>query len=44
MIIEEMKAQGLPEGDPAEMEPLAYALNDTITDGWIRNLHILYAV
>ena len=44
MIIDEMKAQGLPEGDPAEMEPLAYALNDTITDGWIRNLHILYAV
>ena len=40
----ELRAQGLTDLQNAEMEQQAYALNDTITDHNIRNLHILHGV
>lgn len=43
-IAAELRAQGLIELQSTEMEQQAYALNDTITDPNIRNLHILQGV
>lgn len=43
-ITKTLGSQGLVEGPTAELERLSYALNDTITDHTIRNLHILYGV
>jgi len=40
----ELTAQGLSKGATAELEPLAYAVNDRIRDGKVRNLHILATV
>jgi len=40
----ELTAQGLNSGETAELEPLAYAVNDRIRDGEVRNLHILATV
>lgn len=39
-----LRSQGLTELQGSEMEPIAYALNDTVTDPNIRNLHVLYGV
>lgn len=41
-VAEEVRAQGLTASSGSEMEPLAYALNDTVTDPVLRNHHILY--
>ncbi len=41
---DELCAQNLTTLHSNEMEPLAYALNDTIADHNIRNLHILHGV
>lgn len=43
-IADELQAQGLTDLQSTEMEQQAYALNDTITDPNIRNLHILQGV
>ncbi len=43
-IADELKIQGLAEPNGAEMELLAYAVNEKITDHSIRTLHILYGV
>ena len=43
-IISELKAQGISSCEACEVESHAYTVNDRITDGNIRNLHVLYAV
>ena len=43
-ISEELLRQGLSERSDAELEALAYAVNDRISDESVRNLHLLYAV
>ncbi len=43
-ICEELRAQELSSAPGAELERQAYAVNDRIADGNIRNLHILYAI
>ena len=43
-IAEELQTQGLTDLQNAELEQQAYAVNDTVTDHTIRNLHILYGV
>ena len=43
-VINELKAQGLTDIDLCDIEKHAYAVNNRISDGEIRNLHILYAV
>ena len=43
-ITGELLAQGLIKEGGKDPEALAYEVNNTIEDGWIRNLHILYAV
>lgn len=43
-VAEEVRFQGLTDAPGAEMERLAYALNDTVADPSIRNRHILYGV
>ncbi|MEE1198015.1 MAG: DUF4037 domain-containing protein [Acutalibacteraceae bacterium] len=43
-IAAELDAQGIARKTTTEMEQLAYAVNDKITDNEIRNLNILYGV
>jgi hypothetical protein len=43
-IIEELCCQALSEQNGTAIEAYAYAVNNKINDGEIRNLHILYAV
>lgn len=43
-IADELRSQGLTDLQNAELEQQAYALNDTIQDHNIRNLHILQGV
>lgn len=43
-ISDELIKQGFVRAKSEEMESLAYAVNDTIGDSAIRNLHILYGV
>lgn len=43
-IAEELRAQGLTTLQNAELEQQAYAVNNSIADHNVRNLHILYAV
>lgn len=43
-VISELKAQGLSSCEACEAEAHAYSVNDRISDGNIRNLHVLYAV
>ena len=44
LIAGELFSQGMIKDPEKELEAIAYEVNDTITDGWIRNLNILYAV
>lgn len=44
ILADELRAQDLTHLQNAEMEQQAYALNDTIQDHYIRNLHILHGV
>lgn len=43
-VISELRAQELSGADCEEIEAHAYAVNDKISDGGVRNLHILYAI
>lgn len=43
-VADELRLQQLTDLQNAELEQQAYALNDTIADGNIRNAHILYGV
>ena len=43
-IIAELGAQGLTAADCADLEKHAYSVNDNISDGNLRNLHILAGV
>ncbi len=43
-VAEELRVQGLTDLYTTELEPQAYAINDTIADHNIRNLHILHGV
>ena len=43
-VCEELRAQGLSDAPGTELERQAYAVNDKIADGAIRNLHILYGI
>lgn len=43
-VINELKVQNLTDIDMCDIEKHAYAVNNRISDGDIRNLHILYAV
>ena len=43
-VIAELLRQGLTQADCDDLEKHAYAVNDSIADGDIRNLHILEAV
>ena len=43
-VIRELQKQGLTQFSGTQMEGHAYAVNNTITDGGVRNLHILYGV
>ena len=43
-IADELRNGGLTKFATSEMEPLAYAINDTIPDPTLRNLNILYGV
>lgn len=43
-IIAVLREQRLTTYNGTEMEGHAYAVNDTISDGEVRNLHILYAI
>jgi hypothetical protein len=43
-IIDELKKDHLTAIDSVDIEPHAYAVNDLICDGNVRNLHILYAI
>ena len=44
VIADELRARELTELNGAEMEVLAYSVNDKIKDGNIRTLHILQGV
>lgn len=44
VISQELQLQGLTKAKSAEMEMLAYAVNENIKDNDIRNLHILQGV
>ena len=43
-VIEELRAQGLTKEEGQELEKHAYAVNNTVKDGQLRNRHILWAV
>ena len=43
-VIAELRAQGLSDATGEDIEMHAYSVNDKISDGGVRNLHILYAV
>jgi hypothetical protein len=43
-VADELRLQGLSEVQNAELERQAYAVNDTIGDHTVRNLHVLYGV
>ena len=43
-IVRELQAQGLTQLQSAELERQAYAVNDTVADGDLRNGHILLGV
>ena len=43
-VVKELREGGLSEFNSNEMEAHAYSVNDRITDGELRNLHILYAI
>ena len=43
-IIKELKEQSLSIFHGSEMEGHAYSVNNKISDGQLRNLHILYGV
>ncbi len=43
-IINELSAQGIIKQNKPELEAQAYAVNNTIQDNEIRNLHILYGI
>ena len=43
-VIDELVRQGLTKINSTELERQAYAVNDKIKDGNIRNLNILYAI
>jgi hypothetical protein len=43
-VISELRAQELSGAACEEIEAHAYAVNDKISDGGVRNLHILYAI
>lgn len=43
-ISDELRASGLSDFPRAELEGHAYAVNDSISDPTIRNLHVLYGV
>ena len=44
LISEELKTQELTRNTCDDLEKHAYSVNDGITDGEIRNLHIMYAI
>lgn len=44
IIADELRAESLSEFPHAELERHAYAVNDSISDPEIRNLHVLYGV
>ena len=43
-VADELRLQGLSELQSTELERQAYAVNDTVSDHTVRNLHILYGV
>ena len=43
-VIADLRAQGLSEATGEDIEMHAYSVNNRISDGGVRNLHILYAV
>ncbi|MBR0368276.1 MAG: DUF4037 domain-containing protein [Clostridia bacterium] len=43
-VIRELRAQGLTKADCGDLEKHAYSVNDSISDGQLRNLHVLAAV
>lgn len=43
-VIAELRRQGLTKADCGDLEKHAYSVNDSITDGDIRNLHVLATV
>ena len=43
-VISELRAQALSGAACEEIEAHAYAVNDKISDGGVRNLHVLYAI
>ncbi|MBR7142230.1 MAG: DUF4037 domain-containing protein [Clostridia bacterium] len=43
-IAAELSAEGVADVKNCDMEHLAYTVNDKITDGYVRNLHILHGV
>lgn len=43
-VMTTLRAQGLIHGAETAMEAHAYAVNDRISDGRVRNLHLLYGV
>ncbi len=43
-VSQELKRQSFMNFQSTEMETLAYAVNDTVRDAAIRNLHVLYGV
>lgn len=43
-IISELKVQGLTKADSSDLEKHAYSVNDCISDGELRNMHIFTAV
>ena len=43
-VIDELRAQSLTDRAVGDIGAFAYDVNDKITDGEIRNLHVLYAV
>lgn len=43
-VCDQLRAQGLSTKAGSELEQQAYAVNDGIADGTLRNLHILYGI
>ena len=43
-VADKLREQGIISGSGSDMEATAYAVNDKITDGYVRNLHILHGV
>ena len=43
-VIDELQTQGLTKAICGDLEKHAYSVNDQISDGDIRNLHILAAI